>query len=174
MVGGNLLLLQRCSSMLQGGMPFADVKQQLFSFVEMTYVHAGLLDASPQQHGGLAAIEALLASKGCAIPTSGARPRRRARLQGSCSAGRPGPAAPPRRDCTRAPRLLCPPHPLPPEWRECVPEWEHQRMLLTHGVLSFDGQRLCFASNLARHYAAEQLGGRLAPSVRDKHKRLRR
>ena len=66
-----------------------------------------------------------------------------------------------------------PTNPIPAEWRGFVPDREHQRTLLTHGVLSFDGQRLCFASNLARHYAAEQLGARLAPSVLGAHKRLR-
>lgn len=60
------------------------------------------------------------------------------------------------------------------EWRGCVPDRERQRELLSKGVLRFDGHSVRFASNLAASYAAEQLRAKLAKSVADVHKGLRR
>ncbi|KAI7837154.1 hypothetical protein COHA_009030 [Chlorella ohadii] len=130
LVGGSLLLMQRSAAMLKAGVPFPEVKQQLFDLIEIAYLRAGVLDVSPHQEGGLAAIEALLASK-----------------NGSISAA---------------------------EWRGCVPDRERQRELLSKGVLRFDGHSVRFASNLAASYAAEQLRAKLAKSVADVHKGLRR
>ncbi|PRW33927.1 hypothetical protein C2E21_7422 [Chlorella sorokiniana] len=67
LLGGSLLLMQRSAAMLKAGVPFAEVKQQLFDLIEIAYLRAGLLDAGPHQEGGLAAIEALLASKNGSI-----------------------------------------------------------------------------------------------------------
>ena len=73
------------------------------------------------------------------------------------------------------PHLTLPlPPPYHPEWRGCVPERERQRELLSKGVLRFDGHSVRFASNLAASYAAEQLRDKLAKSVADSHKGLRR
>lgn len=54
-----------------------------------------------------------------------------------------------------------------------MPDRDQQKALLGRGVLRFDGARLCFASQLAARYAAEQLRGRLPPSVQQQHKGLR-
>ena len=51
--------------------PPADVRQQLFDLIEIAYLRAGLLDATPQQEGGLAAVEALLASRGGGLTAAG-------------------------------------------------------------------------------------------------------
>ncbi|KAL4435182.1 hypothetical protein ABPG77_001864 [Micractinium sp. CCAP 211/92] len=56
------------------------------------------------------------------------------------------------------------------DFRERVPDREHQLALLGRGVLSFDGRRLEFASSLAATYAAEVLRSRLPRSVAEQHK----
>lgn len=62
---------------------FAAAKEQLLNLIEIAYLRAGLLDATPQQHGGLAAIEALLASKGRSISAAGVRGQQAGSL-GAC------------------------------------------------------------------------------------------
>lgn len=61
----------------------AEVRQHLFNLIEIAYLRAGLLDATPQQHSGLAALEALLGSKGGSINASGGLGKR----EGAPSAG---------------------------------------------------------------------------------------
>lgn len=141
----------------------------MLDFVGMAFLQAGLLDASPHQHGGLAAVEALLASQAGAIGAAGA-PLHTAwqawLLWRGCSPCMAAPLRDPpaRSGCAHSPA----------EWRGCVPEREQQRALLSKGVLTFDGDRLRFASNLAATYAAEQLQHNLPAAVVDQHPQLRR
>lgn len=48
-----------------------EVKQQLLDLIEIAFQRAGLLDASPQQQGGLAAMEAVLSAKSGAVNAAG-------------------------------------------------------------------------------------------------------
>eukprot|EP00887_Chlorella_sp_A99_P008116 scaffold12.g8116.t1 len=55
------------------------------------------------------------------------------------------------------------------EWRERVPNHEHQLALLEAGIFAFDGRTLRFASRLAANYATRRLKTRLARSEQRKH-----
>ena len=48
----------------------AGIKERLLSLMDDTFQAAGLLDESPQREGGLAVVDALLASKERCIPAS--------------------------------------------------------------------------------------------------------
>lgn len=52
------------------------------------------------------------------------------------------------------------------EWRERVPDAGRREQLLDSGILNFDGQRVVFASRLARLYAEEVLQAKHAAAKR--------
>jgi len=147
-------------------------------------LQAGLLDQTPQREGGLRAIEALLRSKNGTISAAGMWGRQAGGHVGKHRSGMPsswalvGPkpstsptkAAPHRQSALR-PLVLTSNRAA--EWRECVPEREQQRALLSKGVLRFDGRQLTFASHLAATYAGEALRARLPHSVAEQHKQLK-
>ena len=53
LVGGSLLLLERCASMRKAGVDMDVLKCRLLDLMEMAYLQAGLLDATPLQDQGL-------------------------------------------------------------------------------------------------------------------------
>jgi hypothetical protein len=52
-------------------LPPAEARQELYELMELAYLSAGLLDATPQREGGLAAVVALLRSKDGTISAAG-------------------------------------------------------------------------------------------------------
>jgi hypothetical protein len=60
LTGGSLPLLERAAALLRARHTVPDVEKNLMRLMEASYVKAGLMDASPQQSSGLAAIAALL------------------------------------------------------------------------------------------------------------------
>ncbi|GAB4823581.1 hypothetical protein N2152v2_010627 [Parachlorella kessleri] len=70
LVGGALLLLERCAGMVKAGTPFPAIRQVMLNMIEHGFETAGLLDATTQQESGLAVIEALLKNKEHSIPAS--------------------------------------------------------------------------------------------------------
>ncbi|KAL4436714.1 hypothetical protein ABPG75_003853 [Micractinium tetrahymenae] len=75
LVGGSLLLLQRCATLAKAGLPFTEVKQQMLDLIELAFLQAGLLDQTPQREGGLRCIEALLRSQDGGISAADFRER---------------------------------------------------------------------------------------------------